>query len=375
MTFDRAAIEDHVRLLHGRAGGCDGVLTLTAIYDGKAAHTERFAIGAVDRMVEAIAGFQKHPAVNLYAPWVVWRPGLPVGKKGAEADIVAVLAAVADLDGDKGVSCEPPAEASYIVETSPGNSQAFYIFPRPLTVGEAKPALCALADAVGGDSATRDCSHVWRIPGTLNIPTRSKLARGRSPEPVPVFIRKAANGHLVDAADLLALAPAPKAQKAKGKTANVPPLSAAAEAKLRDALAVVPADDRDIWLRVGMALHMHGAAQIWDEWSKTSKKYDQTEQTKTWNSFNADRNERVSIASVFAMARERGWKKTHSNGTAPTEDDLATALVERHELERRFVSVWGDWFEWHCGRWRPEKTLSTFNLTRKICRNLKEPVK
>jgi hypothetical protein len=43
-------------------------------------------------MVETIMGFENHPRVNLYAPWSVMRPDLEPNKKGAEADVIAVLA-------------------------------------------------------------------------------------------------------------------------------------------------------------------------------------------------------------------------------------------------------------------------------------------
>jgi hypothetical protein len=44
--------------------------------------------------------------------------------------VVAVLAAVGDLDNDKYSLGELPVEAPYIVETSPGNFQPVYIFER-----------------------------------------------------------------------------------------------------------------------------------------------------------------------------------------------------------------------------------------------------
>ena len=124
--------------------------------------------------------------------------------------MVAILAAVPDLDGDKGVKTELPVEAPYIVESSPGNFQPVYIFERPLAPADAKPALTALCDFVGGDSGTKDCSHVWRIPGTLNIPTKSKLARGRSSVPAPVSIKKPYDGRFISPAALLALALPPR---------------------------------------------------------------------------------------------------------------------------------------------------------------------
>jgi hypothetical protein len=120
--------------------------------------------GDATKMVDTIMGFETHPGLNVYAPWCVMRRDLEPGKKGGEADVVVVLAAVADLDHDKYSLGELPFEAPYIVETSAGNYQAVYPFARPLPVGEAKPILVALSGAIGGDSATADCSHVWRIP-------------------------------------------------------------------------------------------------------------------------------------------------------------------------------------------------------------------
>jgi hypothetical protein len=194
-SFDRRAVESHVSLIHDLAEGQDGVLILAAFEEGGQPNVQRFRIGDVANMVETIMGFEGHPRVNLYIPWAVMRRDLEPGRKGTEADVVAILAAVPDLDGDKGVKTELPVEAPYIVESSPGNFQPVYIFERPLAPADAKPALTALCDFVGGDSGTKDCSHVWRIPGTLNIPTKSKLARGRSSVPAPVMEGSSARRH------------------------------------------------------------------------------------------------------------------------------------------------------------------------------------
>ncbi|MFZ3326174.1 MAG: DNA-primase RepB domain-containing protein [Methylocella sp.] len=209
-SFDRAAIEAHVSLLHDLAEGLDGVLVLAAIEEGGQPSVQRFGIGDVDTMVETIMGFEGHPRANLYIPWAVMRRDLEPNRKGAEADVTSVLAGVSDLDGDKGINTKLPIEAPYIVETSPGNFQPIYIFDKPLSAAAAKPVLAALSDFIGGDSGTKDCSHVWRIPGTLNIPTKSKLARGRAPEPASVTVKKQFNGRFTSPVELLALAPPPR---------------------------------------------------------------------------------------------------------------------------------------------------------------------
>jgi AAA domain/Primase C terminal 2 (PriCT-2)/RepB DNA-primase from phage plasmid len=325
-SFDRTAVEGHISLLHDLAEGLDGVLILAAFEAGGRAQVQRFRIGDVDGMVGTIMGFESHPNLNLYSPWSVFRRDLEPTKKGSEADVVAVLAAVGDLDNDKYSLGELPLEAPYIVETSPGNFQPIYIFERPLAAADAKPVLAALCDFVGGDSATKDTSHVWRIPGCLNWPTKSKLARGRSSVPAPVCIKKQYNGGFTSPAMLLALAPPPR-QPNGYDTAAGGSLSFAEEARLRSALTVLSAEDRDIWLKVGAALQLLGARAVWDDWSKTSNKFDQADQDRVWSSFHADRKDVITIATIYAWAKERGWvpsvnadepfPNSHANGAAP----------------------------------------------------------
>lgn len=79
--------------------------------------------------------------------------------------------------------------------------------------------------------------------------------------------------------------------------------------EIRSALAAVPVDDRDVWLRVGMALHAEQPGQqgygIWTEWSQQSEKFDPRDQQRTWRAFRPDRG--VTVNSIFALARDCGW--------------------------------------------------------------------
>lgn len=122
---------------------------------------------------------------NCYVGIALFRPGLTSPQKGKEADVVGVLAAVTDWDGKNDPKTRlgrlpgyPHAE----VETSPGNFQCWYFFDRPYPVAEAKPVLAALARCTKSDH-TQSCDHVFRVPGTLNWPSRKKIAKGRSAVP------------------------------------------------------------------------------------------------------------------------------------------------------------------------------------------------
>ena len=96
--------------------------------------------------------------------------------------------------------------------------------------------------------------------------------------------------------------------------------SGAGEARVRSALAVLPANDRNDWLQRGMELHSLGwgepAYEIWTDWSRTCpEKFDEADQRKTWEGF--DRRDaaapRRTIASLFHAARERGWVDPHAS--------------------------------------------------------------
>jgi putative DNA primase/helicase len=78
------------------------------------------------------------------------------------------------------------------------------------------------------------------------------------------------------------------------------------ERRLRSALSVIPSDDRDIWLRIGMACHSEGRRDAWDDWSRTSNKFDPATQDRTWNAFRSGGG--ITIGTIFYEAKMRGWK-------------------------------------------------------------------
>jgi hypothetical protein len=121
---------------------------------------------------------------------------------------------------------------------------------------------------------------------------------GAIPSPLPDWLRDLAG-------------PASKAVPLE----SVPcPLTDAQVAEVVEALEWVDADDRDSWLRVGMALHNDLAGQrgfdVWCEWSRKSPKFDAADQMRVWRSFKRRGIEGVTRSSIFAMAQSAGWKNT-----------------------------------------------------------------
>jgi hypothetical protein len=75
---------------------------------------------------------------------------------------------------------------------------------------------------------------------------------------------------------------------------------------LRSALLHTRADERDKWIKAGLALKSLGEVGrgLWLEWSLTSKKGDPLEIAKTWETLNP---EAIDYRHVFAEAQRQGW--------------------------------------------------------------------
>ncbi|WP_152051809.1 bifunctional DNA primase/polymerase [Tautonia marina] len=106
-------------------------------------------------------------------------------------------------------------------------------------------------------------------------------------------------------------------------------------AEVADALRCIPADDYDVWIRMGMALRQHlgdrGMA-LWDQWSSTSSKYDAREIPKRWRSFNrAD----ITIASLFYTAMDHGYIPPRR---MPERPELPAVVIEEGGNLRPFAS-------------------------------------
>lgn len=109
-------------------------------------------------------------------------------------------------------------------------------------------------------------------------------------------------------------------------------------ARLADALRHVPADDRDTWVRVGMALHHESGGggdgyDLWCRWSSQSSKYRERDQSATWRSFGGDGGAVVTAGSIVAMARDSGWRD-------PLPDPIRRAVRDlrwRYSKGRRFT--------------------------------------
>jgi hypothetical protein len=243
--------------------------------------------------------------------------------RGRRADQIIRVRAIWQED-DSGFDGVYPLEPSFIVETSPGHRHVYWL------VSDHWPAdaqgVCdfngimerVVAD-YGSDPNAKDIARVLRVPGFCHRkdPDRPHLVR---------IVE--ASGKRYTRSELIAAFPPIARQSAAGPAGNAftsfaSPIDIE---RVRAALAFVPADDRKIWLEVGMALKSElgdAGRELFDEWSATSKKFDVNGQEKAWNSLG--KRSGVTLGTLYYYAKEGGW-----TGTA--EDARVTGLGRLSEL-------------------------------------------
>lgn len=202
---DHKEIRDFTQWLHQLADGLDGELVLVAIEQKpdearSQVRVERFAVADSVTMARAALEEANKDWVNVYFAAYVVHKGLPPKARGSGDDIAAVLMLGVDQDADTGREGALLHEPDLIVQTShipTVNRQAFYVLEptdRSL-VAEAYAVGEALRHATGADSGTGDIARVFRLPGTLNWPTPTKIRRGRPLAPQVTVIEKKFSGY------------------------------------------------------------------------------------------------------------------------------------------------------------------------------------
>ena len=78
--------------------------------------------------------------------------------------------------------------------------------------------------------------------------------------------------------------------------------------RIEAALSHIPADDRELWLRIGMAIKSglgeEGFA-LWDNWSRSSERYRAPDARTVWRSIDADGS--ITIGTLFFEAAKYGY--------------------------------------------------------------------
>jgi putative DNA primase/helicase len=198
---------------------------------------------------------------------------------------------------DRLAACPP----SIVTETSAGNHQAIYLFDGSgVDLRDADALLkrfiaAGLCDPNSTSPATRWCRLPFGINGKGSPAFACRLVQWSPHNRYSVSIL----------GDRLALPVAAMQAPRPHVAANDPP---ADQDDLRSALAVIPADDRDLWVKIGHCLKawdaVHGFV-LWAEWSESSSLYQPGDERR----FHTFKPDRAGAGGVFAEAKARGWRR------------------------------------------------------------------
>jgi len=73
------------------------------------------------------------------------------------------------------------------------------------------------------------------------------------------------------------------------------------------ALQFIPADDRETWIKIGMAIKSEmgdGGYSLWDHWSQSASNYQEKAAQLVWRSFKGGR---TTIGTLFFLAKQHGY--------------------------------------------------------------------
>lgn len=192
-----------------------------------------------------------------------------------------------------------------VVESSPGNTHAYWLV-HDLNLDVHDAVLHTILERFNGDVNACGLARVMRLPGFRNHRHRGWARIINVNDAKPYSARQIFNE----------FPPLPRRDLLSSGSTTKPPdfgshsraITVGAETvdALRNALSWIPADDRELWIRVGCALSELGdvGRELWLHWSATSAKHSPDADYETWDSL---RHDRTGFAAVFAEAKRRGW--------------------------------------------------------------------
>lgn len=104
--------------------------------------------------------------------------------------------------------------------------------------------------------------------------------------------------------------------------------------QIEAALSFIPAHDRDVWWKIGMAVKSELGEEgfpLWSDWSQNADTYKQADARAVWKSLKASGP--VTIASLFGLAKEHGYRPEHPVQPIDPAEMMRRAR-ERQEAER-----------------------------------------
>ncbi|WP_175772001.1 phage/plasmid primase, P4 family [Paraburkholderia phenazinium] len=258
--------------------------------------------------------------------------------------IERVVAFFVDLDG--GVTVDQinklPKKPHILTETSPRHYHAAWLVSG-CPIHQYRHVQMFLARKLGGDSSVTDLTRTMRLAGTIN------RKNGQHHRVKIVWIAQGGAATPIEFSEFLrAFGMRPKRKPTPQNQARVEDVHGLED--VRAALEKIPAEQRSVWLNVGMALHSlmpnaKGKA-IWDEWSEmAADKFDQQTQDRTWRNFKATGG--VTKGTLFYYANQFSTGTTQVD-MQTTESDLAKRFVATCKGEVAYDHHTSTWWVFDC---------------------------
>lgn len=136
-------------------------------------------------------------------------------------------------------------------------------------------------------------------------------------------------------------------------------------------LSQVRCDERDSWLRVGMALHAAGdhLLQAWVEWSAKSPKYKPGECERLWGTFR--RVGGISSRTILYWAREDGWHPPHYHELT-TDVGNCRILARMCQGKTHYIQEWKTWVSWTGSHWKQKGDFEVMGIAKQAVHERRE---
>lgn len=262
-----------------------------------------------------------------------------------DRDIQEITAVFIDSDGQMSLEQILALKPHLVVQTSSGRYHAYWRVT-DLPVQEFKRFQQALAAKFGTDPSVCNPARLMRMPGTVHRKDRPRLVKIE---------------HIRSDAKPVS---APKLAKRLGLDLQAQKVAASVELSgdtslsvARSALQVIPADDRCVWLKVGLAIHDlmpdDEGYGVWTEWSQRSGKYEADDQRRTWDGF--VKGGGTTVASLFWLAGQHGWKPSATDGGDVDELTFLDRFGEHVKEQLRYEATSAKWLLFRAPVWVKEE--------------------
>ena len=190
-------------------------------------------------------------------------------------------------------------------------------------------------------------AHYWVLSKLDNIPRSLKLKNNCEIEVFSGFPNAKSNVLVTDydiEGDLKNInikaiwpkVPEPKektAQKLGNMTVNI----ADTIVKADEICRIIPADDYEVWIKVGMILKAEfgeNGYNLWDSWSSKSESYNPEIMLNKWASFTGSG---VGMGTLVAIGKEYGYEVQHAPKSTPQEDFLTDPVSGEIVIKKRLT--------------------------------------